>query len=90
MLIKHGPIYGLTQRVGGESVLEQIERYSPHYVWWQLVPQVDDAREEGVLVGVDAAGVLLQLQMVATGCRVGVNDIRWTGWDGYKLVMDVI
>ena len=52
--------------------------------------QVDDAREEGVLVGVDAAVVLLQLQMVATTCSVGVNDIRWTSWDGYKLVMDAI
>ena len=31
-----------------------------------VVPQVDDTREEGVLVGVDAAVVLLQLQMVAT------------------------
>ena len=57
---------GLTQREGGESVLEQIERCSPHCVRWQLVPQVDDTREEGVLVGVDAAVVLLQLQMVAT------------------------
>ena len=43
-----------------------------------------------VHVGVDAAVVLLQLQMVATGCSVGVNDIRWTGWDGYTLVMDAI
>ena len=42
------------------------------------------------MVGVDAAVVLLQLQMVANGCRVGVNDIRWTDWDGYKLVMDAI
>ena len=25
---------------------------------------------------------------VATGCSVGVNDIRGTSWDGYKLVMD--
>ena len=81
---------GLTQREGGESVLEQIERCSPHCVRWQLVPQVDDTREEGVLVGVDAAVVLLQLQMVATVCSAGVYDIRWTGWDGYKLVMDAI
>ena len=43
---------GLTQREGGESVLEQIERCSLHCVRWQLVPQVDDTREEGVLVGV--------------------------------------
>ena len=63
------------QREGGESVLEQIERCSPHCVRWQMVPQVDDAREEGVLVGVDAAVVLLQLQMVATGCSVGVYDM---------------
>ena len=58
---------GLTQREGGESVLD-----------------------EGVLVGVDAAVVLLQMQMVATVCSAGVYDIRWTGWDGYKLVMDAI
>ena len=25
---------------------------------------------------------------MATGCSVGVNDIRGTSWDGYKLVMD--
>ena len=25
---------------------------------------------------------------MATGCSVGVNDIRGTRWDGYKLVMD--
>ena len=64
--------YGLTQCEGGGSVLEFIERCSPHCVWWQLVPlpQVDDAREEGVLVGVDATVVLLQLQMVATCCRL--------------------
>ena len=37
-----------------------------------------------MLVGVDAAVVLLQLQMVATVCSAGVYDIRWTGWDGYK------
>ena len=43
-----------------------------------------------MLVGVDAAVVLLQLQVVATGCSVGDNDIRWTSWDGYKLVMDAI
>ena len=43
-----------------------------------------------MLVGVDAAVVLLQLQMVATVCSDGVYDIRWTGWDGYKLVMDAI
>ena len=43
-----------------------------------------------MLVGVDAAVVLLQLQMVATGCRVGVHYKRWTGWDGYKLVMYAI
>ena len=43
-----------------------------------------------MLVGVDAAVVLLQLQMVATVCGAGVYDIRWTGWDGYKLVMDAI
>ena len=41
-------------------------------------------------VGVDAAVVLLQLQMVATVCSDGVYDIRWSGWDGYKLVMDAI
>ena len=41
---------------------------------------------EGVLVGVDAAMVLLQLQAVATGCSVVVNDIRWTS----KLVMDAM
>ena len=35
-----------------------------------LIPHVDDAREDGVLVGVDAAVVLLQLQMVATSCNV--------------------
>ena len=35
----------------------------------------------------DAAVVLFQLQVVATGCSVGDNDIRWTSWDGYKLVM---
>ena len=35
-----------------------------------LVPQVNDAREEGVLVGLDAAVVMLQLQSVATGCSV--------------------
>ena len=46
--------------------------------------------EEGVLVGVDAAVVMLQLQRVATGCSVGDNDIRWTGWHGYTLVMDAI
>ena len=34
--------------------------------------------------------VLLQLQMVATGCSVGVNDVSWTSWDGYKLVMDAV
>ena len=28
--------------------------------------------------------------MVATGCSVGVNDVRWTSWDGYKLVMDAV
>ena len=33
---------------------------------------------------------LLQLQMVATGRSVGVNDIKWTSWDGYKLVMNAI
>ena len=27
---------------------------------------------------------------VATGCSVGVNDIKWTSWDGYKLVMNAI
>ena len=43
-----------------------------------------------MLVGVDAAVVLLQLQMVATVCSAGVYDIRWHGWDGYKLVMDAI
>ena len=32
----------------------------------------------------------MQLQMVVTGCSVGVNDIRWTNVDGYKLVMDAI
>ena len=58
---------GLTQREGGESVLD-----------------------EGVLVGVDAAVVLLQMHMVATVCSAGVYDIRWTAWDGYKLVMDAI
>ena len=42
----------LTQREGGESVLEQIERCSPHCLMALLVPQVDNAREEGVLVGV--------------------------------------
>ena len=78
------------QRGGGKSVLELSERSSPHCVRWQLVPQVDDAREEGVLVCVDAAVVLLQLQMVDTGCSVVVNDVRWTSWDGYKLVMDAI
>ena len=31
--------------------------------------------------------VLFQLQVVATGCSVGDNYIRWTSWDGYKLVM---
>ena len=31
-----------------------------------------------MLVGIDAAMVLLQLQAVATGCSVGVNDIRLT------------
>ena len=31
--------------------------------------------------------VLFQLQVVATGCSVGDNDIRWTSWGGYKLVM---
>ena len=60
MLIKHGP-YG-----GGETVLELIEGCSPLCVWWQLGPEVDGAREEGVLVGVDAPVQLLQLQMVAT------------------------
>ena len=78
---------GLTQREGGESVLEQIERCSPHCVWWQFVPPIDEAREEGVLVGVDAAVVLLQL---ATVCSAGVYDIRWTGWAGYKLVIDAL
>ena len=34
-----------------------------------------NAREEGVLVGVDAAVVLLQLQMVATVCIAGVYMI---------------
>ena len=41
-----------------------------------------------MLVGVDAAMVLLQpqqlLQMVATGCIVGVNDI------GYKCIVLVV
>ena len=55
-----------------------------------LVPQFDDARVEGVLVGVDAGVVVLQLQMVTTVCSAGVYDIRWTGWDGYMLVMDAI
>ena len=32
-----------------------------------------------MLVGVDAAVVLLQLQMVATVCSAGVYDIR-LGW----------
>ena len=43
-----------------------------------------------MLVGVDAAVMLLQLQMVATVYSAGVYDIRCTGWDGYKLVMDAI
>ena len=48
----------------------------------------DDAREELMFLGVNAAVVLLQ--MVATSCSVGVNDITWTGWDGYKFMMDAI
>ena len=58
-----------------------------------MFPQVDNAREEGVLVlvvGVDAAVVLLQLQMVAMSCSLGITAIRWTGWDGYKLVVHAI
>ena len=43
-----------------------------------------------MLVGVDAAVVLLQLQMVAAVCSAGVYDIRWHGWDGYKLVVNAI
>ena len=34
--------------------------------------------------------VLLQLQMMATGCSVGVNYIRWNSLDGYKLVLDAV
>ena len=35
-----------------------------------------------MLVGVDAAVVLLQLQMVATVCSAGVYDykVAWLGW----------
>ena len=42
------------------------------------------------MVGVAAAVVLLQLQMLATGCRVGVNYIRWTSWGGYNVVVDAV
>ena len=38
-----------------------------------------------MLVGVDAAVVLLKLHMVATSCSVGVNDIRWTSWIWLKV-----
>ena len=35
-----------------------------------------------MLVGVDAAVMLLQLQRMATGWVVGVDDIGWDGRDG--------
>ena len=44
-------------------------------------------REEGVLVGVDAA-VVLQLQMVATVCSAGVYDITKVDWLGWLQVGD--
>ena len=43
-----------------------------------------------MLGGVDAAVTLLQLQRMATGWVVGVDDIGWDGRDGYKLLMDAI
>ena len=43
-----------------------------------------------MLVSVDVAAMLLQLQRMATGWVVGVDDIGWDGRDGYELPMDAI